>query len=217
MHKSALFSILNTNPTSVSKDRLTRVKSKFQTNQKSKVIEPESLSLFDEVAVHVKEKGKPPCFKIGRVIRMRNHTQGFLEYRKPICLADAKKYPNVILLLNLYFPDEDFYVYAAAVDQSVEYKLEDIIMKVNLSIQDDGKYSLNARDYHSLKEFLQNVAQKRKGRNNISLNTSSNEKQMGSADGKVVLYMESQGSSCSGKEVNRRSQRKQRVIVYEAT
>ena len=36
VHKSTLFSILNTNQTSVSKDRPTRVKSKLTANQKSK-------------------------------------------------------------------------------------------------------------------------------------------------------------------------------------
>ena len=148
---------------------------------------------------------------------MRNHTKGFVEYRKPISLAETKKYPNVVLLLNLYCPDEDSYVYAAAVDQSFEYKLENIIMKVNLSIQDDGKYSLDGRDKHSLKEFLQNVAQKRKKRNNVRLNASANQQQLGSAEGRVVVHMESQMSPCTGKDTNRRSGRKRRVIVYEAT
>eukprot|EP00112_Aurelia_sp_Birch-Aquarium-sp1_P018851 Seg4567.1 transcript_id=Seg4567.1/GoldUCD/mRNA.D3Y31 product="hypothetical protein" protein_id=Seg4567.1/GoldUCD/D3Y31 len=81
VHKSTICSILNSNLDSISKDRLKRVKSKFSGNQKiDDVILPESVALFDDVAVHVREKGKVSVYKLGCVVRMRNQARGCVEY-----------------------------------------------------------------------------------------------------------------------------------------
>ena len=159
VHKSTIFSILNSNPDSISKDRLKRVKSKISGKQKAgNVIQPESLALFDDVAVHVKENKKASVYQLGRVVRMRNNAKGCVEYKRPVSLRQPENYPKLKLLLSLYQQVKGgAFVYAAAESCSAEYMLTDVITKVQLFIQEDEKYLLDANGKKALGEFTDNV------------------------------------------------------------
>ncbi len=95
VHKSTIVSLLNSNPTKISKDRLKRVRmcSKYEKETNSTIASNE-IGLFDDVAIFTKDE--TPSYKIVRVIRMRNRARAITEYIRPISLNDMGKYPSLL-------------------------------------------------------------------------------------------------------------------------
>ena len=60
------------------------------------------IGLFDDIALYIKDRNKPPEYKIARVIRMRNQGRATIEYRRLVSLDNTDKYPNRNVLVNMY-------------------------------------------------------------------------------------------------------------------
>ena len=220
IHKSTVCSLINANPEGVSKDRLKRVKSKVtavSTHKGSAALNNSNdLCLFDDIAFFMKDKGQPPCYGIAHVIRMRNKSKSTVEYKKPVSLLNRKRFAGLHLLTHPYEEDGEQYVYIS--NKTTDVLFGKVIMKVKLTVQDNGNFALDSGDRKSLKEFITNIS----GRNTRKMlkNTACiYRKQLlsnSNSEGRVVIPVES-AVTVNGNETEgvRKSKRKRKAIIYE--
>ena len=225
VHKSTIFSMLNISPGGISTDRLKRVKSKIPLDlgQKEKEIRNNEVSLFDDVAIHVKEASSSSYFKIGRILRMRNRNKSIVQFRKPVSLGNTEKYPNLYILVNLYVKDNATeYSYNDKSSSHEEFSFNSIIMKVTLELHDSGKFTLSTNDTKVLDDFVKNVSKgKAKKRSvasisgtpsNLRTNNQTHCTSATDGEGRVVICVEGQVSDSTSV---RKSSRTRKVVIYE--
>ena len=157
VHKSTLVSLLNSSPTGVSSDRLKRVKMGSKNLKEPDInIVGNEIGLFGDIALHIKDRNKPPEYKTARVIRMRNQGRATIEYRRPVSLDDTDKYPNLNVLVNMYEKSGGHYVYSNTA-KNLEFKFCTIIMKVSLEFSENQMYNLTITDKKRLDDFLRSL------------------------------------------------------------
>ncbi len=223
VHKSTIFAMLNTSPDGLSKDRLRRVKSKHTITSVSSVSLSDEIGLFDDIALCL-TKQKRKVVKLARIIRMRNKAKSYVEFKNPISLDSQAKYPNLVLSVAFYERNlNGEYVYD--VSHSVIYtaSLNQVIMKVALTLNENGLYSINQADEKSLEEFKKNIIKKKSlskaSRNSMKGKKSSSGKSSVETDGegRIVIVTAPTTADDLGQDDNiRRSQRSRRVVLYEA-
>ena len=152
--------MMDNNPDGISVDRLKRVKSRVVVPT-DKIPDKKEVGLFDDVAFYVKEESKAPCYRLGRVMRMRNRNRSTVEFERPVSLDDVGKFPNLHILLRLYEREDASrnYKYKTHVDEDShqEVLLKHLIAPVTLEPQDNGLMFLKENDFEILEEFLQNL------------------------------------------------------------
>ena len=102
VHKTTLVAKLNSCPDSkLTWDRSVRVRYGNRSLAATSDSEgQEQVGLFDDVAVHIKERGKPSQWKLGSVFRIRNKEKTTVDYRRPVNIKDTKTYPKLYFMLN---------------------------------------------------------------------------------------------------------------------
>ena len=213
VHKSIAFCLLNSSPEGLSTDWLKRVKSRVNNyGKQSEALEPDELCLFDDVAFHI--KGKPPKFKIGRVVRMRNKVRGTVEFKTPASLCKPDQFPKLQLLTNLYDEASGHYIYDSHSNR--EFSLSDVIMKVKLTLEGDNKFVLDHKDRETLNEFIKNVSNKKKREPPGCQQGSQQNKSIASENGdsRVVLLVRNQ--DVQNGTGTRRSERTRKAVFFEA-
>ena len=204
VHKSTLFSMLNASPSGLSTDRLKRVQAKCITTIKpgDEDISSGDITLFDDVAIYIKDKGKQPCYKLARIQRMRNKDRATVDFKRPVSLDGT--FPKLQITVIMYEKqDEQTFVYTK--DNVNEFNISSIIQKVRLYIEDPNsapvQFTLHNDDKSSLDLFLTNVQTK------SSVKTKATKSsQNAPLDGRIVT-VENQDSS----------KRKRWKITYEHT
>lgn len=160
VHKSTLVAKLNSCPEGkLTWDRSVRVrygKGSQMTPISHDREDQEQVGLFDDVAVYIKDRGKPAEWRLGRVIRMRNREKSTVEYLHPVNINATVKYPKLYLLIKMYSKDKDIFLYHDST-QPVEYNLSSVIKKVTLTLTGD-EYYLDRDDQISLNEFITNIS-----------------------------------------------------------
>ena len=223
VHKSTLISMLNSNPSNISTDRLKRVKSGSKYSFQEGTISGNDIGLFDDVAMYVKDKGKEPEYKIARIMRIRNRGRSVVEYRRPVNLDNMEKYPNLWVLTNIYEQHGSTYTYTTS-NTNVEFQFSTIILKVSLECTADGKFKLEDSDKKKLDEFLDHVKKPSlQNKRNKSSSASCNQRRQPSrshaaveGEGRIVLHDEPNHEQVNdSNEGLRRSGRRRRFIIYE--
>ena len=106
----------------------------------------------------MKDKGQPPCYGIADVIRMRNKSKSTVEYKKLVSLFNPERFASLHLLTHPYEEDGKQYVYMYISDKTTDVLFGKVIMKVKLTVQDNGNFALDNGDRKSLKEFITNIS-----------------------------------------------------------
>ena len=162
---------------------------------------------------YIKERGsnEPEC-KIARVISMRNQAKSTTEYKWPVSLQ-VERFPS----LHLY--EEDCGRYRYNPTRTEDFLLSRVIMKVKLTVQDDGKFLLDSKDEKSLKEFITNISRKnpKKTKSDKACIYKKQLLTSASSEGRVVIPVES-GETIYGSQTDgiRRSARARKVVLFEA-
>lgn len=196
----------------LSKDRLKRVQTTSNQSQPSMKTHLEletrsEIGLFQDVAILIKDKDKPPTFIIGRIIRMRKKgNRSKLEYVRPFSLNQNEEYGYVELLLNMYSEQGNMYKYT---DVKKEFLVWNVAMGVSMVFDASSElYKLDSKDELDLNALVREEecklkAKKNKGKKYRCQNIAD--------DGTRVTTVEP-SQSTSGV---RHSSRKRKVISHD--
>ncbi|KAJ7387394.1 hypothetical protein OS493_004388 [Desmophyllum pertusum] len=159
-YKSTVVSELRNNP-QLSTDRLKRVRSAAAAAAQDQPNDDDqttghSLCLFDDCALYDPDvSGRR--FVLGRVQRMRKKgkSRGYVEYVRPVDLAN--KPSDVELFVSKYLPVPDADNMYSHSDSITEMSLQSVICKVRMNLEDteqDNMYKLCPSDGRIVNEFI---------------------------------------------------------------
>ena len=209
VHKSTLVSKFNSSPDKLTWDRKIRVRHGKRNHTTTSSESSSSVRLFDDVGIYIKDRGKKSEWRIGRVVRIRNKQPNTVDYKNPVNIDDANKYPQLSFSINLYTKEGNSYIYPRN-SQPVDFSIYNIIMTVSLEF-DQGMYYLNEDDAKCLNEFLKNV-NPRKPRNTTALSQTIPCPQS-AVDGEGAIIVEIPAAS-PGTSLRSQRKRKQRIYQY---
>eukprot|EP00112_Aurelia_sp_Birch-Aquarium-sp1_P000648 Seg1061.2 transcript_id=Seg1061.2/GoldUCD/mRNA.D3Y31 product="hypothetical protein" protein_id=Seg1061.2/GoldUCD/D3Y31 len=211
IHKSTVFTMLNSSPEGLSKDRLRRVKSKHvNVSSASSVNLANEVGLFDDFAVCL---NKQKTLKLGRIMRMRNKTRNVVEFKKPVSLNAKSTYPNLQLTINFYYQEGNEYTYDVFKTISDTVGFNSIVMKAKLTLREAGRFSLDPIDLLSLEDFRKNMLKKKNTQKESRRQVATAQSAI-SAEGRVVLV--TRGAESDNSDDRRHSQRARRIVLHEA-
>ena len=213
VHKSTLVAKLNSCPNgNLNWDRSMRVrygKGAQKTTWDAGRESPDYVGLYDDIALCVREKGKPAQWKLGRVIRMRNRDRSTVEYLRPVNIHDTRKYPKLCFVVNLYSKSNNTFDYPTNT-QPVEFNLSNVIMKVTLSFDGTSdRYTLDEHDKARLDEFIVNTSSSHRKHTTTIRTKRTQETRLD--EGVVVVDVEPQPNTSNG---TRTSMRKRRQRIF---
>ena len=148
-------------------------------------------------------------------MRMRSKTRNVVEFKKPVSLNAKSTYPILQLTINFYRQEGNEYAYDCATTICDTVGFNSIVMKVKLTLSENGRFCLDPIDLLSLEDFRKNMWNK-KGKN-----TQKEPRRQGatapsttSAEGRVVLV--AGGAESDSGDDRRHSNRARRIVLYGA-
>ena len=101
--------MLNSDSGKLSKDRLRRVQQSKLTAETDEVEVRNTIGLYSDIALLIKNRSSLPSFQLARVIRMRKpgNNRGMIEYHRPVPLNENDQFGNVELIVNSYQQDDE--------------------------------------------------------------------------------------------------------------
>lgn len=210
MFKATLVAQFNREP-NISAERLKRIRStsttKPQGDGPSLADSAATIGLYDDVAILLKESGTSK-YVLARVIRMRKkgQTRGYVEYKKPVSLADKSQVTGVEIIVQKYDMLQDNHF---TLNKTYHvYPISKVISSVNVVFNvQSGEYEIQPDEASLLESVVaaENVGSSRPGgsRGRQSIRPGIRRHQNMSDEGRRMV----QGSSRSGRIYNR--------ILYE--
>lgn len=201
----------------LSKDRLRRVQMKGAeaSKQSSELISTQlietraEIGLFSDISLLIRDKGKAPRFKLGRVLRMRMPgKRGKIEYSRPVPLNENDKYGYVELRVGMYKETCGEYIYQP--DQQLEFTLWNVLMGVKLTYNSNtNKYCLPNEERDILIKFVEDEI-KQKCKNTKTQKDNSREMKEMVDDGRRVTVV----GPATNKSGQRTSGRVRKVVHF---